>query len=263
MLATLLVTITSCDKSAANKAMLKKQVEETQKKLPMSMGAMGTMSTITYANDVVTFTYTLNERLADISLLMEDSLLIKENFQCLTARNNAMQQMVKEIANADASLVLKYRGRTSGKVTSVTISNTELSDTENFIFTPEKAAQKLIDNSVSMEKKKIPINNLNGSHITDEFWEGNTLVYVITFKKGCSIKAFEANRNSIHTQMSMALASQASAQSFIEAMISVNKSICYRIQVEDEEGKVDITYATPELKTILARMGKPFNRGIK
>lgn len=256
MLATLLVTFTSCNKNAASKVLLQKQIEETQKKLPMSMGAMGTMSTITYNNDVVTFTYTLNERLSDINVLMEDSLLIKENFQCLVARNNAMQQMVKVIATAEADLRLKYKGRTSGKVATVTITNAELSDTENFIFTPEKAAQKLVDNCVNIEKKKIPIDNLNGSHTTDEFWEDNTLVYVITFKKGISIQAFEQNKSNIHTQMGMALASQTAAQSFIEAMISINRSICYRIKVEDSEEKVDITFSPSELKTILARMGK-------
>lgn len=256
MLATLLVTITSCDKSAASKVLLQKQIEDTQKKLPISMGAMGTMSSITYNDDVVTFTYILNERLSDIKVLMEDSLLIKENFQCLVARNNAMQQMVKEIASAEANLRLKYKGRTSGKVATVTISNTELSDTENFIFTPEKAAQKLVDNCVNIEKKKIPINNLNGSHTTDEFWEDNTLVYVITFKKGYSISAFEENKANIHTQMGMALANQATAQSFIEAMISINRSICYRIKVEGSDGNVDINFSPSELKTILARMGK-------
>lgn len=256
MLATLLVTFTSCNKNAASKVLLQKQIEETQKKLPMSMGAMGTMSTITYDNDVVTFTYTLNERLSDINVLMEDSLLIKENFQCLVARNNAMQQMVKVIATAEADLRLKYKGRTSGKVATVTITNAELSDTENFIFTPEKAAQKLVDNCVNIEKKKIPIDNLNGSHTTDEFWEDNTLVYVITFKKGISIQAFEQNKSNIHTQMGMALASQTAAQSFIEAMISINRSICYRIKVEDSEEKVDITFSPSELKTVLARMGK-------
>lgn len=256
MLATMLVTFTSCDKSAASKVMLQKQIEETQKRLPMSMGAMGTMSTITYNDDVVTFTYILNERLSDIKVLMDDSLLIKENFQCLVARNNAMQQMVKEIASAEANLRLKYKGRTSGKVATVTISNSELADTENFIFTPEQAAQKLVENCVNIEKKKIPVNNLNGSHTTDEFWEDNTLVYVITFKKGYSIKAFEANKSNIHTQMRMALASQTAAQSFIEAMISLNKSICYRIKVEDSEGNVDITFSPSELKTVFARMGK-------
>ena len=114
VLALVAMTLLSCESNSAKKTLLKMDIEKTQKELPLKLGSMGELTGLTYDDDVVTITYLLNENLNDIEGLIKDSTLVKENFQCMVARNNNMQKMVKQMAGVEASLVLKYKGKTSG-----------------------------------------------------------------------------------------------------------------------------------------------------
>ena len=92
VLALVVMTLLSCEPNSAKKTLLKMDVEKTQKELPLKLGSMGELTGLTYDDDVVTITYLLNENLNDIEGLIKDSTLVKENFQCMVARNNNMQK---------------------------------------------------------------------------------------------------------------------------------------------------------------------------
>ena len=258
MLASIVVMLLSCDSNVAKKTLLKMDVEKTQKELPIKLGSMGDLSAITYEDDVVTITYLLNEALNDIDGLTKDTILVKENFQCLVSRNNAMQKMVKEIADADASLILKYKGMTSGKMASVTISKEELANTDKFILKGTAAAEKLVENITRLERNRMPTDVGSGMKIIDAFWEGDNYVYLASLDKSIySIEGLRmANKNDMKQGVIAALSSDPSSRTFIEAMITVRKNICYRYQIEGSKDHVDVLISYSELKSVLSGFGK-------
>lgn len=83
MLASVVLMLLSCDSNGAKKTLLKMEVDKIQKALPVRLGSMGDLTTVTYEDDVVTLTYLLNEKLNDIDGLIKDTTLVKENFQCM------------------------------------------------------------------------------------------------------------------------------------------------------------------------------------
>ena len=258
MLASVVLVLLSCDSNVAKKTLLKNDVEKIQKELPVRLGSMGDLTTVTYEDDVVTLTYLLNEKLNDIDGLIKDTTLVKENFQCMVARNNAFQKMVKEIADADASLVLNYKGKTSGKVASVTICKEEMANTDNFILTGTAAAEKLVANITRLERNRMPTDVGSGVKIVDAFWEGDNYVYLATLSKSLyTIEGLRmADKNAMKQGVIAALASEPSSRTFIEAMITLRKNVGYRYQIEGSKDHVDIMVSYSELKGVLSRLGK-------
>ena len=258
MLASVVLVLLSCDSNVAKKTLLKNDVEKIQKELPVRLGSMGDLTTVTYEDDVVTLTYLLNEKLNDIDGLIKDTTLVKENFQCMVARNNAFQKMVKEIADADASLVLNYKGKTSGKVASVTICKEEMANTDNFILTGTAAAEKLVANITRLERNRMPTDVGSGVKIVDAFWEGDNYVYLATLSKSLyTIEGLRmADKNAMKQGVIAALANEPSSRTFIEAMITLRKNVGYRYQIEGSKDHVDIMVSYSELKGVLSRLGK-------
>ena len=258
MLASVVLVLLSCDSNVAKKTLLKNDVEQIQKELPVRLGSMGDLTTVTYEDDVVTLTYLLNEKLNDIDGLIKDTTLVKENFQCMVARNNTFQKMIKEIADADASLVLNYKGKTSGKVASVTISKEEMANTDNFILTGTAAAEKLVANITRLERNRMPTDVGSGVKIVDAFWEGDNYVYLATLSKSLyTIEGLRmADKNAMKQGVIAALANEPSSRTFIEAMITLRKNVGYRYQIEGSKDHVDILVSYSELKGVLSRLGK-------
>lgn len=258
MLASVVLMLLSCDSNVAKKTLLKNDVEKIQKELPVRLGSMGDLTTVTYEDDVVTLTYLLNEKLNDIDGLIKDTTLVKENFQCMVARNNTFQKMIKEIADADASLVLNYKGKTSGKVASVTISKEEMANTDNFILTGTAAAEKLVANITRLERNRMPTDVGSGVKIVDAFWEGDNYVYLATLSKSLyTIDGLRmADKNAMKQGVIAALASEPSSRTFIEAMITLRKNVGYRYQIEGSKDHVDVLVSYSELKGVLSRLGK-------
>ena len=258
MLASVVVMLLSCESNVAKKTLLKMEVEKIQKELPVNLGSMGDLSAVTYEDAVVTLTYLVNETLNDIDGLKKDSTLVKENFQCIVARNNAMQKMVKEIAAADASLLLEYKGNTSGKVESVTIAKDVLANTDKFILTGTAAAEKLVKNVTRLERNRMPTDMGSGIKLVDAFWEGDNYVYLANLDKTIySIEGLRmANKNDMKQGIIAALANDPSSRNFIEAMITLRKNVGYRYQIEDSKDHVDIMVSYSELKGVLSRLGK-------
>ena len=176
----------------------------------------------------------------------------------MVARNNAFQKMVKEIADADASLTLKYKGKTSGKVASVTISKEEMANTDNFILTGTAAAEKLVANITRLERNRMPTDVGSGVKIVDAFWEGDNYVYLATLSKSLyTIEGLRmADKNAMKQGVIAALANEPSSRTFIEAMITLRKNVGYRYQIEGSKDHVDIMVSYSELKGVLSRLGK-------
>ena len=257
-LASVLVMLLSCDSNVAKKTLLKMDVEKMQKELPISLGSVGNLTGITYDDDVVTISSVMNENMFDIGVLAADSNLIRENFQCMVARNNGMQKMVKQISEAGASLVLKYKGKTSGKEASLTITKEELSNTDKFILTGVDAAEKYVDNSLRMERKRMPMDVGNGIKMIDSFWEGDNLVYLSSLDKHIySVEGFRnADKGAMKQGVLAMLSNETASQSFIEALVTMRRNIIYRYQVEDSNEHIDIVISNSDLKNVLGRFGK-------
>ena len=60
MFASVIAMLLSCESNVAKKTLLKMEVDNIQKELPIKLGSMGDLSAVTYEDDVVTLTYLVN-----------------------------------------------------------------------------------------------------------------------------------------------------------------------------------------------------------
>ena len=156
------------------------------------------------------------------------------------------------------SSVMNEKGKTSGKEASLTITKEELSNTDKFILTGVDAAEKYVDNSLRMERKRMPMDVGNGIKMIDSFWEGDNLVYLSSLDK--HIYSVEGFRNADKVAMKQGvlamLSNETASQSFIEALVTMRRNIIYRYQVEDSNEHIDVVISNSDLKNVLGRFGK-------
>jgi hypothetical protein len=254
MVLSLSVMFVSCDKSTAKKMLLKQEIEKAQRQMPIKLGVIGEITNITYENDNVTFSYLVDEKFTDKSIFEGDLNVVKDNFVCVMVRNSSTRKLVSAIVDAKASLTFSYKGKKTGKTASVTVSNEELANADNLDISAEKAAQMLIDNTVNSERSNMPVNLEPGVSITDSFWEGNVLVYVITMDgKMFSVNILDSlDKDALRTASKNQLKSSPSVQSFIQAMVALNKTITYRYQVEGHDKHIDVTFSNVDMKDVLS-----------
>lgn len=249
----LMLFLASCDSHKVDKTKLKMEVESVQGQLPIDCGSMGLLTGVTYKDDVVTFTYSANEDIIDVDGLSKDSNMVKQNFQCLATLDNSIQQMLKEIGNAQGSLCIKYKGKESGKVAKVNISNADLSNMDKFLLSREEAGEMFVNNTLKIERNKMPMDLGNGIMLDKSFWEGKTLVYHASLDGSVypPNALSEADVAGMKQGIAEGLGKERASKTFIETLAVLGRNLCYRYQVEGTDNCVDVVFTPKDLKKLL------------
>ena len=126
-LATLVALVTllaSCGESK-----LQKIVEASNMECPMSMGTMGEVTSIEFEDGNVVFNYSVNENVVNIDFLNENPDMMKRNAAIMFKNPTGdIKVMFDALEEENAGLVMRYKGKSSGKIVSISLSRKEIAE---------------------------------------------------------------------------------------------------------------------------------------
>lgn len=245
-LATLVAIMTLL--ASCNDSKLQKIVEASNMECPMSMGTLGEVTSIELEDGNVVFNYSVNESVVNIDFLNENPKMMKRNAVMMFKNPTGdIKTMFEALEEENAGLVLVYKGKTSGKKASITLSRKEIIDLRN--SDEEKDPEAALEGQVEVTNAQCPMQIAEGMTITHLSVEGDYVVYNVTCDEDSySISAFNRNKAQIKENIIKTLdPSDPTMAMFIRICREAGKGIAYKYIGDQSESTCMIKIATSEL----------------
>ena len=226
-LATLVALVTllaSCGESK-----LQKIVEASNMECPISMGTMGEVTSIELEDGNVVFNYSVNENIVNIDFLNENPDMMKRNAAIMFKNPTGdIKVMFDALEEENAGLVMRYKGKSSGKIVSISLSRKEIAELGN--STEEKDPEAALEVQVETTNAQCPMQIAPGMVITHLSIEGNFVVYNVECDENSySIAAIRSNKEQAKQGINNSIdPSDPTMAMFIKICKDAEKGIAYK-----------------------------------
>ena len=234
LMATLAFVAVSC-KSDSDRAKneLEKMAKEANESCPFSIGMVGEITSIEFDGKNLVFYASVDEDFVDLDVLEQNPELAKEGaFQAMFSNANAeTKKLMEELEKANAGLRAVYKGKTSGRTVSFTISYDELkkrSDNPSEAMDPDE----FLEQNVRVTNNQCPVSVETGIVMQEVFVEGSNVVYLYSMDEDLyDIDQMEENRSEAQALLDdeiRNLERDAAGKQFLDACRNAHKNIIYR-----------------------------------
>lgn len=164
----LVITIfaaTSCQDG--NVAKLKKEIAVANASCPINMGIGGDLLSIKYQekeNRVILY-YSVNEELSGGLFLKKNKEKLHQQFRLSFSKSDS-QQMLKDIVNAKASLMMIYKAPSSGKTVKFELPYEELKEMRSNPMSDSEIQRLTIETKTDVENSRCPYKSDEGMVVT-------------------------------------------------------------------------------------------------
>jgi len=168
------IAMISCDNK---KSQLKKAAEQANLECPFEMGAVGSVTSITYDEDNNTFIYEydMKEDFNNVQILSDHLDLMKESMMVTISNDTeGLRKMADLIIDAEGSLKFIYHGLKTGATMNLTLNTEELKTALNLETTKLDALKMEID----MTNLQMPMQIAQGLQVTSMRIIGNDVTYI-------------------------------------------------------------------------------------
>ena len=188
-LVALVALVTSCGESK-----LQKMVEASNMECPISIGMLGEVTSIELEDSNVVFNYRVNENVVNIDFLNENPDMMKRNAAMLFKNPTGdIKKMFDSLEEENAGLILRYKGKSSGKIASISLSRKEIVELGN--STDEKDPEAILEAQVETTNAQCPMQITSGMFVTHLSIEGDYVVYNVECDESLySIAAIRSNK---------------------------------------------------------------------
>lgn len=151
-----LVSLTGCEN--ANITKLKKEVHSADAVCPISYGLGGDLISIKYheKDNMVLMYYSLNEELSSHVFLKQNKDNMMKQFR-LSLSHDGARQMLKDMVNAKASLMVIYKAPSTGKTIKFSLPYEELKEIKDNPLSETEVKRMILENSVAMQNSSMPM----------------------------------------------------------------------------------------------------------
>lgn len=164
--------LTSCD---TRKKQLQEKINKFNTELPISLGDMMTINSISLENDEVVMKFTANEKIASISAMNNHTTELKD-ILCMSFSKEMSEGIINEIIGAEVAFRVVMVGNVSNKRVEIVLSSDELKLGQlKFINLTDN--QKFIVSNVFASKIKLPVKIDATTTLIDLVITENYLVY--------------------------------------------------------------------------------------
>lgn len=162
----------------ANVTKLKSEVSKANSVCPVNLGMVGDMLSVKYqeSENRVIFYFSINEELAG-GLFKEKNKEKIHSQMFMTLSNHNSKQMLKDIINAKASLMMIYKAPSSGSTIKFELSSKELKEIAENPMTESEIEKFTISNKVDIENSRCPYEMEYGINTTKVALVDNMIVY--------------------------------------------------------------------------------------
>lgn len=227
--------LTSCGESK-----LQKIVEATNMECPMSMGTLGEVTSIELEDGSVVFNYSVNENVVNIDFLNEKPDMMKRNAAMMfKSPTGDIKMMFDALEEENAGLILRYKGKSSGKIASISLSRKEIVELGN--STDEKDPEIVLESQVETTNAQCPMQIAPGMVITHLSIESDCVVYNVECDESSySIAAIRSNKEQVKQGIINSIdPNDPTMAMFIKICKDAEKDIAYRY-IGDNSGEACI-----------------------
>lgn len=248
-LSLLIALTTSCQE-----AKLKAAIAIAQKQCPISLGEVGEISSITYGNSKVVYTFSMNEEYTNIDVFQKNPEMLKSSVKTMFANpDKNVKEMLELVIQCDASLKLIYVGKDSGKKATCEIMAAELKDLLNSKQDKSESDQAKLKSQIEMANLQFPMKASEEVTIEKMELTNESAIYICRVDEElCDINSIEKNSETIKQDVIETLSDKAdlATQRFLEVCLKCNKNLVYRYIGNQTGNQYDVVISLTELKEI-------------
>lgn len=245
--------LTSACGGDPNKANLKREIENADKDCPISMGIGGDIISMKYdeQQNMVKLYFSINEELSSIDAMKKNDKILKQTLR-LSFSNSDFATNLAMMEKAGAGLELTYKGSSSGKSHSVSITPEEVKELSKSKLTDLEIKQMTLENQLIMQNSQFPQDLGDGLQIVKVFDNGDNIVYEYRVEESTNdISVIEENIKQLRKEIMKDFFKDPSIKNEASTLCQLGKDLTLRY-VGDKSGKsVDVTFTTDEMLNLI------------
>ena len=249
-LAALFVSVFAIVSCTGQNNRLKTLVDEINAACPLSAGEIGDMLSAEIAEGNVIITMEINEGYMNIDALDANPELLRQSLiEGFRNPTDDMKSLLDELKLCNAGLKYVYKGKTTGKTTSIMLTNKEIKNLAN-VSESDQDPDALLDAQIKITNAQLPIRIDESTIMTRLEREKDCVVYYYDVDEtSVSLEELEEYRESVENYLTQQLQRQkdeASSKLFINACImndvdivyhycgtTTGKTIDFRVDIDD------------------------------
>ena len=246
--------MTSCED--ANVTKLKKQVAVANADCPVNMGVIGDLLSIKYQekeNRVILY-YSINEEISGALFLKSNKAKLHQQFR-ISFSKNSNQQMLKDIVDAKASLMMIYKSPSSGKTIKFELPYEDLKAIQSNPISESEIQRLTIENKIELENSKCPYEADEGMKVTKISLVDNMVVYYSELDESIyDIQEFKRLKDGLKNNIGDYFENMhRDPQMQHDLQLFVNQNIGYQYRYYGNKSKdyVDVIFTPEELSKYL------------
>lgn len=239
-----------------NKTKLKKEIAVANVDCPINMGIIGDLLSIKYQekeNRIIMY-YSINEEVGGGVFLQKNKEKLHQQFR-LSFSKSESQQMLKDIVNAKASVLMVYKAPSSGKTTKFELPYEELKELQTNPMSDHDIQRIMIVNKIDVENARCPYKSDEGMTTTKVALVDNFIVYYYEMdeslydmedirRQASYLKeADESNLKNMNNDLYI--------QNELKLLVNQNIGYKYRYYGNKSKKYVDIDFTSDELSKYL------------
>jgi hypothetical protein len=251
-----LLAITSCEN--ANVTKLKKEIHSADAVCPISYGLAGDLISIKYheTDNMVLMYYSLNEEMSSHVFLKQNKENMMKQFR-LSLSHETSRQMLKDMVNAKASLMIIYKTPSTGKTIKFSLPYEELKEIKDNPLSEIEVKRMILENSVAMQNSSMPTKLDEGMVLTKAAIVDHNLVYYCEMDEDLyDIKAIKKMPAELKEGMRAELKNMhtdPTTQRDLQMLNALDMGYMFRYYGKTSKEYVDVIFTSDELEKYISR----------
>ena len=243
LLTFLLVVMALCAHAGDNNSALRKSIAMANAMCPVSLGAMGEMTSMVYEKGDLIISYALNEDVISVETLKNNKEMVRQNATTMVRNATGdLKTTFDLLASEGAGLVMKYIGKQSKAKFTIRFTAEEILRAS---IAPEEARDPM-----AALKSQIEVGNaMLPTKIARAYLEDDYLFYEVTVDEDLlSIANIKSNRPTLKKNILAVLNSDdVSTKALKDLCKSVNVGIAYKYVGKDSRQTATVRITPAEL----------------
>lgn len=250
-----LVSLTGCEDTNVKK--LKKEIHAADAVCPISFGLGGDLISIKYheKDNSVLMYISLNEEMSSHVFLKQNKENMLKHFR-LSMLHDSSQQMLKDMVNAKASLMVIFKTPSTGKTIKFSLPYEEMKEIMDNPLSEMEVKRMILENSVAMQNSSMPMKIDEGMvqtkvSIVDDnvvyYYELDEDLYDIKAMKNMPTELKDGIREELKNMRRDPI-----IQRELQMLNALGIGYMYRYYGKTSKDYVDVTFTSDELARYIA-----------
>ena len=237
---------------------LKKEIHSADAVCPISYGLGGDLISIKYheKDNMVLMYYSLNEELSSHVFLKQNKDNMMKQFRLSLSHDNS-RQMLKDIVNAKASLMVIYKTPSTGKTIKFSLPYEELKGIKDNPLSELEIKKMSLENSIVMQNSTLPAKVDEGMVQTKVSIVDNNVIYYYELDEDLydikSMKKMPGELKDGIRQELKSMRKDPTIQRELQIMNALGMGYMYRYYGKTSKDYVDVIFTSDELRKYISK----------